>query len=181
MRPVSLRTNTSMRVKIADGQTLHLLKHLVADTLERALRDRDHAAVIQPRGQCANEIHATDRHQRADQAGKVRRRRAEHGDDIAVDQLLQEHGRGRTGDRAEQNADGHEHERALVSAHIRQQALERLGIQLWAFRHRPRLPSAGTHRPHGKFRSCAAAPHGCRHRQYAHRRARRCGRRSARS
>lgn len=27
-----------MRVKIADGQTLHLGKHLVADTLERALR-----------------------------------------------------------------------------------------------------------------------------------------------
>ena len=81
-----------MRIKIADGQALHLLKHLVADALERALGDRDHAAVIQPRGQRADEVHAADRDQRADQAGKVRRRRAEHGDDIAVDQLLQEHG-----------------------------------------------------------------------------------------
>ena len=170
-----------MRIKIADGQALHLLKHLVADALERALRDRDHAAVIQPRGQGADEVHAADRDQCADQAGKVRRRRAEHGDDIAVDQLLQEHGRGCAGDRAEQNADGHEHERALIGAHIRQQALERLGIKLRAFRHRPRLPSAGTHRLRGKFHTCAAAPHGCRRRQCGRHRARRYGPRSARN
>lgn len=119
-----------MRVKVADGQALHLLKHLVTDALERALGDRDHAAVIQPRGQRADEVHAADGDQRTDQAGIVRRRCAEHGHNIAVDQLLQEHGRGRACDRAQQDADRHEHERALIGAHIRQQALERLGIKL---------------------------------------------------
>ena len=38
-----------MRVKVADGQALHLLKHLVTDALERALRDRDHAASVPTR------------------------------------------------------------------------------------------------------------------------------------
>ena len=170
-----------MRVKVADGQALHLFKHLVADALERALRDRDHAAVIQPCGQRTDKIYAADGDQRTDQAGIVRRRRAEHGHDIAVDQLLQEHGRGRACDRAQQDADRHEHERALIGAHIRQQALERLGIKLWAFRHRPRLPSAGTHRPRGKFRTCAAAHRGSRRRQCGRHRARRYGPRSARS
>ena len=94
-------------------------------------------------------------------------------------QLLQEHGRGRACDRAQQDADRHEHERALIGAHIRQQALERLGIKLRAFRHRPRLPSAGTHRPRGKFRTCAAAHRGSRRRQCGRHRARRYGPRSA--
>ena len=168
-----------MRVKVADGQALHLGKHLVTDALERALRDRDHAAVIQPCGQRTDKIYAADGDQRTDQAGIVRRRRAEHGHDIAVDQLLQEHGRGRACDRAQQDADRHEHERALIGAHIRQQALERLGIKLWAFRHRPRLPSAGTHRPRGKFRTCAAAHRGSRRRRCVRHRAQRCGLHSA--
>ena len=170
-----------MRIKIADGQALHLLKHLVTDALERALRDRDHAAVIQPCGQRTDKIYAADGDQRTDQAGIVRRRCAEHGHDIAVDQLLQEHGRGRACDRAQQDADRHEHERALIGAHIRQQALERPAVKFRAFTHRPRLPSAGTHRPRGKFRTCAAAHRGSRRRRYARHRARRYGPRSARS
>ena len=168
-----------MRVKVADGQALHLGKHLVTDALERALRDRDHAAVIQPCGQRADKIYAADGDQRADQAGIVRRRCAEHGHDIAVDQLLQKHGRGRACDRAQQDADRHEHERALIGAHIRQQALERPAVKFRAFTHRPRLPSAGTHRPRGKFRTCAAAHRGSRQRRYARRRARRYGPHSA--
>ena len=168
-----------MRVKVADGQALHLGKHLVTDALERALRDRDHAAVIQPCGQRTDKIYAADGDQRADQAGIVRRRCAEHGHDIAVDQLLQEHGRGRACDRAQQDADRHEYERALVGAHIRQQAFERPAVKFRAFTHRPRLPSAGTHRPRGKFRTCAAAHRGSRRRRCVRHRAQRCGLHSA--
>ena len=112
-----------VRVEIFDGQRLHVGEHVVADRLERALRDDRHNAVVEQGGKRADEIDDGHLPEREEQAGKDRRRFEQERRDVIVDQLLQKQ-RGHDACKgADRDADEYEDELEAVGLHIGKQPL----------------------------------------------------------
>ena len=94
-----------MGVKIADGQTFHVGEKLDAQIAQRALRDVDHDAGIQPCGQNTDGIDAADPEQSRGQGAEIRGGLLDHGDDVIIDQRFQEEAGLNIGQCADDDAD----------------------------------------------------------------------------
>ena len=79
-----------MGVKVADGQALHVGEELGAQVAQGTLGDVDHDAGVEPGGEDAHHIDAADAHQRPGQRCKAGVLLLGHGDDIVVDEGLEE-------------------------------------------------------------------------------------------
>ena len=116
-----------MGVKVADGQALHVGEELDAQVAQGTLGDVDHDAGVEPGGEDAHHIDAADAHQRPGQRCKAGVLLLGHGDDIVVNEGLEEQACLHIGQRADHDADEHEDAvRQIVLEHLCHDALEQL-------------------------------------------------------
>ena len=94
-------------VKIPDRQTFHVGEKLDAQVAQGALGHVDHDTGVEPCGQHADGVDAADAHQCACQRAKVRRGLLGHGDDVIIDQGLEEEACLHVCQRADDDADQH--------------------------------------------------------------------------
>ena len=174
VRVVAHHVAVRVRVEVFERQRLHVREHVVADGFQRALRDDRHDAVVEQRGERADDV--DDRHlaQGEEQAGEDRCGFEQERRNVIVDQPLQEQRGHDAGKGADRNADEHEDELEAVWLHIGKQPLQRLFVELLqAFLHgKPRavrtwghcrrLLSSGIRIPRGRSGWTRAALRACR-------------------
>ena len=157
-------------VIVADGQLLQPVEQVLPQGGHRVLCHMDHDAGIGVGAQRTQEIHPAHQQQHPEKSRKIA------GDDIVVEQRLQQVAGGHAGGGADEKAYRHQHQRPLILAHVAHElfegALHVLGpliavnaamASACAFRlsHRCSPLPAGIHRPRGRSRSCPSAAHGC--------------------
>ena len=135
-----------MGIKVANGQGLHFAEQLVAHFFERALSDDGHNDAAQITRHDADQINDRQRSQRARQRGEVRVGRAEHGENINIDELLHEQRSLQMGIGVNPDQHGHEQQReGVISENVFEDAKQRPLIQR-AGRVAP-SSSSGSHNP----------------------------------
>ena len=118
------------RVKVADGQRLHVRKHLVAHILEHALRHVDHQAIVEVAGDHAHHVDADHHAQGPGQAGKDGFGLQKQRRDIVVDQNADKCRAQHAGNSAEDDAQHHQQKAQTVARHIAHQPADGLAYIL---------------------------------------------------
>ena len=106
-------------VEVAQGEPLQLIEQILTQGGHRALGHPHHDAGVHIGAQSRQHEHQPHQHQQLQQTGEVA------GEDVVVDGGLEEVAAGHGTHGAEQQADGHQHQQALIAAHIVQQLLHR--------------------------------------------------------
>ena len=136
----------AVRVKVADGQRLHMSEHLVAHILEHTLRHGDHQPVVEIAADHAHHIDADHHAQGPGQAGKNGIGLQKQRGDIIVDQHADKRGAEHAGHGAENDAQHHQHQPQAVARHIAHQPANRpahiLGLDAPAHSHTPHHSSS---------------------------------------
>ena len=95
-------------VKVLDGEAFHVGEKLGAQVAQGALRDVDHDAGIEPSGQHAHRVDAAHPDQSRRQGAEVGGGLLGHGDDVVVDEALEEEAGLNIGQCADHDADQHD-------------------------------------------------------------------------
>ena len=106
-----------VRVEIFDGQGLHLVEQVHAESAERALCHVDHQAVVQPGGEHADEEDADHFEDGFRQRSVIRVRHFGERDDVVVDEGPHEERSDDGRDARQDDADDDDHEVPLVPRH----------------------------------------------------------------
>ena len=112
-----------VRVEVADRQGLLVGEHVVADLLQRALLHGDDDPLPQPTAENAGRIQARHERQRAQQRHPIRIGGADHGQNVRVDQRLQEQRRSGLRRGTDENAHHHERHTPLVLEDVAEDTL----------------------------------------------------------
>ena len=114
-------------VKIPDGQAFHVGEKLDTQVAQGALGHVDHDTGVEPCGQHADGVDAANAHQCACQRAEVRRGLLGHGDDVIIDQGLEEEACLHVCQRADDDADQHKDAVGqIVLEHLIHDPLEQL-------------------------------------------------------
>ena len=119
-----------MGVEKADGQRLHMGKHLVTDGFQNTLCHHDHEPVIEQRPQNAGGVQHAQSCQRSRQTGEVPAAVQQHGRNVIVDQRLQKCRACHAGNGTDENAHQHQHKLEPILFHIGKQPHKALSCAL---------------------------------------------------
>ena len=103
-------------VKIADGQGLHVVEHVIPDGLQAALGDQDHQAAVEEGTHHADEVDGGHGQQHPGQTRENGVLLQQQGGNVLVHQYLHEHGTADVGHRGDQHAQAGQGEDALGMA-----------------------------------------------------------------
>ena len=108
-----------VHVEILHGQLLHVAEHILAQTVERALRDVDHQPAVQIGTKGSQDKDGRQLHQCRCQRVEVGMVALRQGHDIVVDERTREERRRQRGHRRYEDAHQHGHHRQpIVAGHI---------------------------------------------------------------
>ena len=130
-------------VEVADRQGLLVGEHVVADLLQRALLHSDDNPLPQPAAENTSHIQACHKRQRAQQRHPIRIGGADHGQNVRIDQRLQEQRRSGLGRGTDENAHHHERHTPLVLEDVAEDTLGGAGCGFLHRRFAMRLLHAG--------------------------------------
>lgn len=162
-----------VRVEIADGQRLHVVEHILADVLQKALRHDRHRLVVESRRRQrydVHEPHAADDESEIARYGAPGNAAHERGDDL-VEHQHEEYGGADAGRRRHGDADKHgDHAPFVIMKQIGQKPAENFermrfpsGRKGSIAAHCRRLPlCSGNSTLPGKSDCLSTAPRACR-------------------
>ena len=125
-----------VRVEVLDRQQLLVGEHLVADLLEHALLHVHQQPLVEPRTEGADRIQAAHQRQHVDQRGPVGVVEPDQGQDVVVDQRLQEQRGAGLRRRGYQDAEHHDSHLDLEFQDVAEQSLDGARSRLGAPEHR---------------------------------------------